>query len=421
MASTGAAPEQLSFAEAHARVLGSVSPGATERVPLARARGRALAGDLVAPIALPPFRNSSMDGIAARSADLAGASPAHAVALSVTGTIAAGHTPSRVLAPGEAMRIMTGAMLPEGADTVVPYEELSFEPAPPFEQVHVTRAAAGNENIREAGEDIAPGAIAVAAGTELDPYSLSLAAALGVIELAVGAAPRVAVISTGDELVEPREPLRPGAIRDTNRPMLGWLVEDAGGRVVRSQRVGDDPAAVGAAIRLALAECDVVLTIGGVSTGDFDPVRQSLAILGDIALWRVAMKPGRPQAFGTPGGKLFFGLPGNPASVACVFDLLVRPALRRMQGFRSIERPRLPVTSAGTIHSRAGRTDFIRARLAWHDGRWVATPAGSQVSGHLTPQARAHGLLVVAAERESLAAGGAAEFILWRWPSEGAA
>ncbi len=416
MASTGAAPESLSFAAARARVLDAVSPGATERVPLAAARGRALARELTAPIALPPFRNSSMDGIVARAADLAGASAARPCTLQLVATVAAGHVAPAPLGAGEAMRIMTGAMRPEGGDAVVPVEELVFARDGAVETVRVGRPAEPGENVREAGADVAAGAVALAAGTELDAHALALVAALGVTTLEVGARARVAIVSTGDELVEPDQPLVPGAIRDTNRPMLAALAEDAGAVVVRSTHVGDDPAAVTAAIRDALAAADVVLTIGGVSEGDFDPVKQALGAIGDVALWRVAMKPGRPQAFGTPGGRLFFGLPGNPASVACVFDRLVRPALRRMQGFRALERPRLTVACACPVPSRAGRTDFVRARLAWRDGRWLAEPAGAQVSGHLSPQALAHGLLVVPAERDALATGEPAEFIVWRWP-----
>jgi molybdopterin molybdotransferase len=418
--STGVAPESLSFEEARRRVLAAARPGRTERVPLERARGRALAHDLVAPIALPPFRNSAMDGVAVRAADLAGAAADRPVGLWVTGTVAAGHTPKRALARGDAMRIMTGAMLPDGADAVVPIEDVVLEPGRPFDRARIVRSPEPGGNVREAGADVAAGARALAAGDELTPHALALVAALGVTTLDVGAAPRVAVISTGDELLEPRDPLRPGAIRDTNRPLVGWLVEETGGVVVRTHRVGDDAAAVTAAVRQALPEADVVITIGGVSAGDFDPVKQSLAALGEIALWRVAMRPGRPQAFGTPAGRLFFGLPGNPASVACVFEMLVRPALRRLQGFTRRQRPRVTARATETIPSRAGRTDFVRVTLAPGEGEWRATPAGSQVSGHLTPQARADGLLVIPEALPELAAGETALVILLRWPGDGA-
>jgi molybdopterin molybdotransferase len=417
---TGVAPESLSFEEARKRVLAAARPGRTERVALERARGRALAHDLEAPIALPPFRNSAMDGVAVRTADLAGASADRPTGLWVTGTVAAGHTPKRPLSSGDAMRVMTGAMLPDGADAVVPIEDVVVEVGRPFDRARISRTPGTGENVREAGADVAAGTRVLAAGDELTPHALALVAALGITTLDVGAAPRVAVISTGDELLEPRDPLRPGAIRDTNRPLVGWLVEESGGIVVRSHRVGDDVAAVTAAVRQALPEADVVITIGGVSAGDFDPVKQSLAALGEIALWRVAMRPGRPQAFGTPAGRLFFGLPGNPASVACVFEVLVRPALRRLQGFTRRQRPRVTARVTETIPSRAGRTDFVRVTLAAGDGEWLATPAGSQISGHLTPQAHADGLLVIAEALPELAAGDTAQVILLRWPGDGA-
>ena len=169
-------------------------------------------------------------------------------------------------------------------------------------------------------------------------------------------------------------------------------------------------------MRHAFGAADVTITIGGVSMGDFDPVRQALAQLGGIEWWRVAMKPGQPQAFGTPGGKLYFGLPGNPASVACVFEALVRPALRALQGFATLDRPTLTARAATTIESRAGRTDFVRVTLEWRDEAWQATPAGAQVSGPLTPQSRAHALLVVPEAAEALHAGDEAEAWLLRAP-----
>jgi len=243
-----------------------------------------------------------------------------------------------------------------------------------------------------------------------------LLASLGESRVSVGPRPRAAVLSTGDELLEVDQALRPGGIRDSNRPMLGMLLEECGARVVSSGRTGDDPAEVAARMRAALATCDVLLTIGGVSAGDFDPVKLGLGALEEVELWRVAMKPGRPQAFGAPGGRLYFGLPGNPASVACVFEALVRPALRRLQGFSLLDRPRLPVRVAQAIVSREGRTDFVRVTLERREGALWAAPAGDQVSGHLTPQSRAHALLVVPEASAALAVGDAAEAWLLRWP-----
>ena len=350
-----------------------------------------------------------MDGFAVRSLDLAPAAAGSPTELAVREVIAAGRVASRPLEAGEAFRIMTGAPLPPGADAIVPFEDCETLGEA---RARFARPARPGDHVRRAGHDLAAGALALAAGRDLSAHDVALLAALGRADVEVGRRPRVAILSTGDELLDVEAPLTPGAIRDSNVPMLAALVEEAGGLVTRRERVRDDPADVIARCRLALAHADVVLTIGGVSAGDYDPVKLAIDAIGDIELWRVAMKPGRPQAFGTPQGRLFFGLPGNPASVACVFEALVRPALRRMQGFAAIDRPRFPVHAAERIESRAGRTDFVRARIERRGEGWWASPAGDQVSGHLTPQAWAHALVVVPAEVDALEAGAWAE--AWR-------
>jgi molybdopterin molybdotransferase len=377
VASTAVAPETLSVAQARARVLAAASPLPPERVPLAEARGRALRSAVTAPRAL--------------------------------------------LAPGEAMRIMTGAPMPEGADADVPVEEVEVVAAGGTEDVRIARAVQRGENVRDAGADVAAGEVVLEAGRELSPHDLAMAAALGLDALEVGPRPRAVVLSTGDELLDPGATLTPGAIYDSNLPLLAALLEEAGARVVRAMRAPDDPGRVAHMIAHSLEFADVVLTIGGVSAGDFDPVKTSLGALEGIALWRVGMKPGRPQAFGRPRGKLFFGLPGNPASVACVFEVLVRPALRKLQGHEVLERPRVVARAAAAIDSRAGRTDFVRVILERRDDGWWASPAGNQVSGHVAPQSRAHGLLIVPEPLAGLAAGQPAEAIVLRWPHDPAA
>ena len=409
-------PEHLSYAEARARVLGAVHPLPAERVPLAGALGRALAGPVIAPHALPAFANASMDGYAVAAVSTARAP----LALPVREVIAAGHVPVHVLRTGEAARIMTGAMLPEGADAVLPFEEVERSGEGDGERVHVRTPAVAGANVRPAGGDVTAGAVVLEPGRTLSPADLGLAAALGITELSVGTRPRAVVLSTGDELLEPGEPMRPGAIRDSNRIQLAALLEEAGCDVVRTERVRDHVDAVRASIGAALQAADVVFTIGGVSAGDFDPVKQAIDAMDGMALWRVAMKPGRPQAFGTSAGRLFFGLPGNPASVACVFEALARPALRALAGHLGVERPRLQVRAAAPIPSRVGRTDFVRAQLAWRDGAWWATEAGPQVSGHLRPQSQAHALVIVPEEAASLDRGAPAEAILLRWPGPAA-
>lgn len=414
--SAGAEPRRLGYAEARARVLAGVTPLPVETIPLEHARGRALRVDVAAPHPLPPFPNSSMDGYAVRSADTATASATRALDLPVSEVLPAGRIASRALGSGEAMRIMTGAMIPDGADAVVPFEDTERIESADGERVRLTRPAIASENVRSAGADLGPGSIALTTGRELSPHDLALLASLGVANVVVGRRPRVAVLSTGDELLDVGAPLIPGAIRDSNLIQLRALVEEAGADVIHAARVGDDPAVVGAAIREGLERADVVLTIGGVSAGDFDPVKQALGELGGIELWRVEMKPGRPQAFGVPAGRLFFGLPGNPASVACVFEALVRPALRRLQGLADLDRPRVPVRAGVRIESRVGRTDFVRVTLAWREGEAWAVPAGDQNSGHLTPQSRAHALLIVPEPAAWLASGDRAEALLLRAP-----
>lgn len=410
-------PETLSYRAARERVLAAVKPLPAETVPLLEARGRALRRAYAASHALPPFRNSSMDGYAVVTQDLAGASARTPVELDVVDVLPAGRVSSRPLSRGHAMRIMTGAMVPDGANAVVPFEDCErVNAAGGAERARFRRPARHDENIRPAGRDVREGEVPLAEGRELSVHDLALLAALGESRLGVGPRPRCAILSTGDELLEIDQALRPGAIRDSNRPMLALLVEECGGRVVASERVGDDAKSFAARARAMLDQADVLFSIGGVSEGDFDPVKLGLGALGDVALWRVAMKPGRPQAFGVPRGRIFFGLPGNPASVACVFETLARPALRKLQGFSELDRPRIPVRVAEPVPSRAGRTDFLRVTLERRGDALWARPAGEQVSGHLAPQSRAHALLIVPEEAASLATGDPAEALLLRWP-----
>jgi molybdopterin molybdotransferase len=410
------APIVLSYAAARARVLGAARPLSAVRMDLATCAGRALRETVRAPHPLPPFDNSAMDGYAVHAADLAAATPRAPVLLKVARVIAAGAAPGAALAPGTAARIMTGAMIPEGADAIVAFEDCERLDGPDGERARFVVPAAPGAHIRPAGADVARGAVVLEAGRELTPHDLALLAALGIARPRVGPRPRVAILSTGDELLEVGEALRPGTIRDSNALMLRALLEEAGCDVVTSERSGDEPEAVSAALRRAAERGDVMITIGGVSAGDFDPVKTSLAAVPGAELWRVAMKPGRPQAFGASSGHLFFGLPGNPASVACVFEALVRPALRRLQGHAVLQRPNIRVRATERIESRRGRTDFVRVRLEWREGGWWAAPSGSQVSGHLTPQSRADALLVVPEAADEVSRGAECRALLLHWP-----
>lgn len=415
--STVAAPEAIGYAEARERVLAAAAPLPPEPVPLSGARGRALRQDVRASHDLPSFRNASMDGIAVRSGDTERASAAAPLSLRVVGEIPAGTAPARALREGECMWIMTGAMVPEGADAVVPVEELARSESD-SEALLPVRATPG-QNLRDAGADARSGEIVLSAGRELSAHDLAVLASFAVARPMVGKSPRVVALSTGDELLDLDEPPREGAIRDTNLPMLVALLEEAGATLATASRLPDDVEAVASGIAGGFATGDVVITLGGVSAGRHDPVKVALARFEGIARWRVAMKPGRPQAFGAHDGRLFFGLPGNPASVACVFEVLVRPALRKLQGFAVLDRPRLVVEAAHRIESRRGRTDFVRVTLVRRGDSWVAKEAGAQISGHVLPQSRAHALLVVPEARERIDAGGTAEAILLRWPDQG--
>jgi len=411
------APRTLSYVEARAEVLAHAVPLPAVELPLTDALGRALRQRIVARHPLPPFRNSAMDGFAVRAADTLAAAGTTPLRLPVSQVLAAGHAPRGALDPGTAARIMTGAMLPEGADAVAPFEEVLRSEAAPGESVTLSRPVAVGDHVRAAGADVAEGETVLEAGAVLTPHALALLASLGVSRVAVGPAPRVAVLSTGDELLDVDAALAPGRIRDSNLGLLTALCEEAGAQVTIAERSPDDAARLTHRLEAVTAIVDVTLTIGGVSVGDFDPVQQLVARHPGIALWRVAMRPGRPQAFGAPTpGRLYFGLPGNPASVACVFEALVRPALRALQGFVTLDRPHVPVRLATAIASRAGRTDFVRCTLEWRDGRLWAAPSGAQVSGHLAPQARAHALVIVPESADALAEGSSAEALVWRLP-----
>jgi molybdenum cofactor synthesis domain-containing protein len=399
----------LGYVQARERVMARVSPLDTERVPLSAALGRALARAAVAPHPLPPFDNSAMDGYAVRAADLARGGEAR-----VVGVVAAGVAQGRAIAAGEAARIMTGAPVPDGADAVVPLEQTRAA-AP--DRVRVESEVTRGMNVRRAGRDVERGQSVLEGGRTLSAHDLALLAAIGQAEVEVTRRPRVGLISTGDELLPVESALEPGRIRDSNLLMLAALVRECGAEVVREARVGDQAAGVIAALREAAGRADAVLTIGGVSEGDFDPVRDSLASFPGLELWRVAMRPGRPQASGRIDGKLFHGFPGNPASVAVSFEVLVRPALLRMGGHADVERPRVRAVAAQDIESRAGRTDFVRVTLEPSGDGFRARPAGAQVSGHLAPQSRAHGLLVVPEAAERVEAGTLADVIVWRLPA----
>ncbi len=387
--------------EALARVTDGVVALRAEEVPLLDSLGRILAADVLAPRPLPPWPASAMDGFAVRASDVPGT-------LEVLETVMAGGWPRREVVPGTATRIMTGAPVPAGADAVVMVEDTRCV----GERVNVATPARLGQHVRHAGSEVALGTRVLTAGDLLTPGALALLSGLGLATVEVRRRPRVAVFTTGDEVVEPGSPLLPGQIHGTNLVALTTLVREAGGEVVPLGNVPDDPAALRDAF-LRASSCDVVLSTGGVSVGDHDHVKVVIAGAGgQVDFWRVAMKPGKPLAFGSIGSARVFGLPGNPVSCVVNFLVFVRPVLRMLQGDPRPHLPELTATwrrpgaasaakaapSAGgsSCSHGSGRLELVRVALSrGEDGGILATPAGHQGSANLLSLAGAHGLAIV--------------------------
>lgn len=387
--------------EALARIVGQFEPLEAQEVGVEEAHGRLLARDVVAPFDLPGFANSSMDGYAVRSVDVAGASPERPVRLEVAGEIQAGSPWSGRLEAGAALRIMTGAPLPQGADAVVPVEETRELDG----RVEILRQAGSGSFVRWPGEDVEAGTTALEAGRWLRAAELGLLAALGVPRVDVRRRPRVVVMATGDELLSPGEKPQPGKIYDANGPALSALLQEYGAQPVRLPVVRDRSREVRAAFDRALAESpDLILSSGGVSVGGYDLVRRELERRGQVALWRIRMKPGKPLVFGRLEGVPFLGLPGNPVSTMLTAHVFVRAAVARMLGTRP-EARLLQARLAERIENRSGRREFLRVRLERRDRDWWASTTGPQGSHIISSLVRAQGLLVVHEESPPLEEG----------------
>lgn len=357
-----------------------------EPTALDHALGLVLAEDVIAPHDVPPFANSAMDGFAVVGTDVA-AGPSE---LEILEDVAAGHVATGTVRPGTAIRIMTGAPLPTGADTVVRVEDTVAE----GDRVRITTAVPIGTAVRHAGGDVGSGTVVFRAGTLLTPPHLGVLATLGVSCPTVYGNPRVAVLSTGDEVVPPETvELEPGLIRDANRPLLKALLAEVGVEVVDLGIVGDDADLLRHTLRTAAAECDVVVTSGGVSMGDYDLVKQVLTELGSVELWKVAMQPAKPFAFGAIDGTPLFGLPGNPVSVFVAFESFLRPALLAMRGAEAIFRPLSEAVWGEPVSTDPEKTVFLRVVRAGG----VARLAGGQESNVLSATAKADGLAVVEA------------------------
>jgi molybdopterin molybdotransferase len=401
--------ELLSVYNAKRRLLENFNPVGVEPLEIARATWRVLAEPVMAGFDLPLFSNSSMDGFAVQSADLQGADREAPVSLRVVEDIPAGSQPTRTLEQGQAARIMTGALLPEGADAVVPVEDTDFQyrdpglPAP--EQVRIYRAVKPGDYMRPRGEDLRAGEQVLQAPTRLRPQDVGVLAMLGIESVRVHRRPKVAVLSTGDELVPLGQPLEPGKIRDSNAYTLAALVETCGAQVLRLGIAGDSPQAVQALLdKAASLQADLILSTAGVSVGAFDYVRSVVETYGQLDFWRVNMRPGKPLAFGAYRGLPFIGLPGNPVSAFVGFEVFVRPALFKLAGLPASERPRLQVHILQPLESD-GRESYLRARVDFRNGQWTAELAGHQGSGNLRSLVLANALLIVPSGVKSLAAG----------------
>lgn len=430
-----AGPDHLWSVDEHLDdILATVRPLEPIELHLLDAQGCVLVEDVTVPVSLPPFDNSSMDGYAVRVADVAGASERYPAALEVVGDVAAGQADLLHVGPGQAARIMTGAPLPPGAETVVPVEwtdgglgegpasgmrARSLAPEGATGQVNVYRPAGPRAHVRAQGSDVRAGDRALAAGTVLGPPQISLLAAIGRGTVRVRPRPRVVVLSTGSELVQPDEELRPGQIYDSNSFALTAAARDAGAIAYRVGAVADDAATLRDTIEDQLVRADLMVTTGGVSVGAYDVVKEALSYTADedepgsgVDFRRLAMQPGKPQGFGSigPDHTPLLALPGNPVSSYVSFELFVRPAIRTLMGLTDVHRPRVraELTASRALTSPRGRRQFLRGRYA--DG--TVTPVGGAGSHLVAALAQADALIVVPEDTESVAPGTEVEVVL---------
>lgn len=404
----------IPLAEMQELILGSVPRLESVAVPLRDALGLVAAVDVVTDEAVPPFANTGMDGYAVRAADTEGAVPDAPVRLTVVGELPAGRAPTTPVGAGEAIRIMTGAPIPDGADAVVMVERTEQVGD---DGVLVHQEAAAGDHVRPAASDLAPGDLVIAAGTRLGPAHLGVLASIGVTDAPVVRRARVGVMSTGDELIE-RGPLEPGQIRDSNRPMILGLLADAGVDAVDLGSARDDEQVITRTLEDGLSTCDAILTSGGVSVGDYDYVKAVLDRIGELTWRQVAIKPAKPLAFGMVDGRPVFGLPGNPVSSLVSFELFARPALLQMTGH---ERRFRPVVSAQAEHSMNrkpdGKLHLDRVRVAFRDGRYRAASSGAQFSNALAATAAANGLALLP-DGDGVPEGADVDVMRLDWPAD---
>ena len=409
----------ISVDEALEYVLKHFEPLEPEEVEILDALDRVLAEDVYSDTDIPPFDNSAMDGYAVRAGDTVGASPEAPITLQVVGDLAAGYTTDLVVEPGAAIRIMTGAPLPAGADAVVRFEETSEGLSVgerTSDRIEVFSPVAVGENVRPAGEDIRQGELVLAEGTILRPQEIGVLASLGRARIRVIRRPRVAILATGDELVAIDEPLAPGKIRNSNEYSNAALVRRYGGIPVRLGIARDDVDELTAKIREGLAQrVDLFLTSAGVSVGDYDVVKDVLSAEGEMHFWQVRMKPGKPLAFGEIQGVPLLGLPGNPVSAMVSFEQFARPAILKMLGKTRLRKPTVEAILEEDVKS-SGRRNFKRAVITRRDGEYYASVTGPQGSGVLTSMVKANGLAIIPEGVRHMKAGERVTVQMLDWP-----
>ncbi len=390
----------ISVEEAIHRILEQIPRLGKERLPILQSMGRVLGEDIIAPRNIPPWDNSAMDGYAVRWQDIDKASPQMPVGLKVLADLPAGSIFEGEVGPGEAIRIMTGAPLPRGTDTVVQVEDTEKS----GDSVKILACPGKGKNIRLAGEDVRAGERVLQEGTVLRPPHIGLLASLQRSIVSVYQVPRVSILSTGDELLEIDEPWQEGKIINSNSYSLASQVVECGGLPIQLGIAKDKPEALSAKIQQGLIG-DILVTSGGVSVGDYDLVKGMLNKLGKINFWKVAMRPGHPLAFGIVFGKPLFGLPGNPVSSMVSFEQFIRPSILKMAGHQNLFRPVLQAILREDIEKKPGLIHFIRCRLTHEKGKTYAWATGEQGSGILSSMVKAQGLIVLPPDKTLASAG----------------
>lgn len=403
----------FSVEEALERILAGVGPLAVERVPLAEALGLILAEDVIAQEDMPPFANSAMDGFALlshNSVQSAGQPPR----LRVIGEVAAGYVAEQTVQEGTAIRIMTGAPVPPSANTVIQVE-LTRSEGTNGEWVEILQEVAPGNNIRPAGEDMQRGQLVLQRGSEIGPWEIGVLATLGWASVPVTRRPQVAIVATGDEVIDVDQPLRPGKIRNSNSYLLEAAIRKAGGAPHRLGVARDTVESLREKFGEAVQH-DLIVTSGGVSVGDFDLVKNIMAEQGEINFWRINMRPGKPVAFGHIGNMPLLGLPGNPVSAAVTFELFGRPVIRKMMGHARLLHPQVEVIVEDGISERVMRRHYVRARVEWRDGHFVARTTGNQGSNITTSLLHANALLIIPEGGSMIPRGGTAAALMLDWP-----